>query len=1421
MAMNMRARRLAARWPAVAAVLAAVAWSACGAAEGPLRIVLPGTSDSRGLPHDDLTPLVVLHLRDRLAGVEGVRVVSDDRALPVLSSLASGAKGSLVPSFSACLPVDAIVRVSYAPGECVVEVHTAADKQVFRYPVTAKSSPSATVLAAAVDVAKAAGLGPEATRRLQEPVIAPDALFSVYHRCRVMWADWPMNPGEFRIKALEGFVPLYPTNLYLCARLVADTAVLLRSKSRGQEYAEPALRLARLSFPNLLGTTFEEHVFELAAQKSDGMEPDLLALAKGLVAGDTLESALDGLDDGGKDPMSLGVQLDAGAADRLGKASRAQRLGALRVLGVFKSKAAQDMVRKAAAGEKPDMRAAAARALGRADWGLDELKRLVGDPDAGVAFAAGYGLWKRGQADPRLIALARAGVAVPEQRSEAAEMLAALAEAGDAKLLREFEGAADAAIHRAAADALFRLGLVDPATNRRLMDDVEGPVVLAAIGNVQADAPAAVVDKLVELANDPAGSVASAAAQALTRFRPKAGPEQDRFDLNVEHPYIRAQIVARLARATDAASLALLEAACSNRNARARVRAIEGLLARAPDRGRVFLRAGLQDPSRWARLLLAARMATEAAAGDAAAIRAAMESEIDPAAVLYLQDALARAEGRPAPEPRPAARSVAARKGLTWMTGLDSDCTNSPFGGYYVLDVEVGPGWRDMYRSGKIFFGRATPVGNPGTIITDPSVQDRYWRALIGEVTDDKLPYLDGLVYGEETMSFGADALWASGWRLFCRDAGIEAERVAGKQENLSAPEKSAWHHWGLERCVDGFNELYDYTKLRLGKLRPGLQVATFLPGQGGISPADFRWKFDVGGIYDYKGCNRIAAYMLVRRIKTVWPERPVIWLSLGIGGYEMNPVSYTQKTPEGPMLYRSHRCYADSVSAWAAGADPGWFSTWIFVSPLNQGGRLSGVQIVCGDIFGNTNLLARAIAYSFAGVNKKIELKELKVPQAGQEESEEDAEVSRLLNEGQPTKAEEVAARLAADRVRMYDGFKFYGRHVYDCGRVFSDLPRVFDSYPALAVWPGISVWTVGGAYPQTPGFALLNRFDFLCDINKVVEKGPDRYRLIAVRDPGALRDETIAALTRWLKETPGLLYVSRNIAADNAAEASTAADHDGRLANDWPWESSVACAPVAKPPAAAALPLTGPGGDLTLKNGTVGSTFTCSDAKARALLSSGGKPVLVLWRDPAFKGAVLFDGVEQSSRDYLEFLAGTVNGLAKEGVGLALEGAMLQQVVRTNGVLGAASSSYFAAASTSVVYEGVDFLIGQRNPTVGPSRSGAIVAEEFTGRHVAAHAGVSVLADLPYASVKADGATLVVESPGLMRAGSKTGRVKATVNGAPLPAPATNASPWILYGTTDAAVELPIGKEGAGDTILYFRSRAPVTLSADTAQP
>ena len=613
---------------------------------------------------------------------------------------------------------------------------------------------------------------------------------------------------------------------------------------------------------------------------------------------------------------------------------------------------------------------------------------------------------------------------------------------------------------------------------------------------------------------------------------------------------------------------------------------------------------------------------------------------------------------------------------------------------------------------------------------------------------------------------------------------------------------------------------------LKYGKLRPGLQVCTFLPEQGlsaGPNPSDMRWKFDLGGIYHYKGCTRLAAYDLVRRYKTLWPERPILWMSLGIGGYEMNPVRRTQRVPTSPITSRGHRAYADTITAYLAGADTGFFSVWIFVDKNFRGSmhQLKGVQIVAEDLFPGSALLNKAISYSFRGAEKDYELAKetpdaeklaaAADPAADPDDLEEN-EVE-LVTEEDIAERKKIPMQVKADKERFNRGFLYYGKHVKDCVRLFNSLPRRNPKPKALAIRNGITVWSnPRSSSPLIPAQALLNEYDYLCDINKVSKLDLSRYRLVVSHDPGLLTDATIGSIIKWLKDYPGLLVVHRDLTSDNSREASTPDDLDGRLGKDWPWENDVQVN-VLDPKKQISFKKFQSGKTEITATGRVASQLKLSGERTETLFSSDGNAILALWRSPAFKGAVLFDAAEHASQDYLKALRTAITGLhQKHNIGLKLDKPILHQSLTTENLTAASATRYFRGVSERHVYPGIDLLTGVRNPSVGGGMSGAVIAENFTGKYIASHSGIAVLSEAPLLKVEKKGNDMIVQSKGLIRASCISGELQVVpVVGAEL-AEVKEPMGWIVSGKEEGIARVPVGKDG--ETLTFVRCERQVRL-------
>ena len=1398
-------------------------------AAAPVRVMLEPIpyAELGALASLNFRVIVAHYLRERLVECPELALVSDERGNAIWRELTTAARplppAQWFAAAHAVLPLDLLLTATATDDEVALVLHRRDGETVLRAATGGTPArPWRTVVREVMPrLAKELALAPASAAALTADRLPDPAGFAACYLAKSLSVSYPRNPGGERVQLLRPVLPVARTQPQLAAGILNGTYQLLTATRREQSFAASAMAMAPSVLPAVLGTPFEASALPLVALQPAAFEKDLLDLAKPL-SGDVFDAGGDDL--GGGD--DAGALVPGGGREKV-TVPVARRLGALRVLGATKSPAALALLTRAARNDDPQVREATAHALQHftEQAGVGLLQALVADKVKPVAFRAALSLRARNLAAPALAELARGFLNDPaaDRRRPAAAIVGAAATAADVPLLRPLADATDPAVRRAAVAALQRLAALTTEDVLRFADDPDDEVVLAALAGPLPAPADALIPRLRQLANDPLDAVAEAARQALTPLRPTETHARQRFDLEIEHPYLREQIVRALAAPANPDALADLTAAAANAHAHVRALALRLLGERFPAEAPTRWLAALADPHRWVRLHAAVLLAGAASPAAAERLRAAVTAERDPAIRLWLDDALARAEGRPPPAPPPAAHSVAGKRNLSWLCGVGLDSANSPFDAYYCLSLNVSDSWRAAHAAGKVLFARIEPVGNPGAIIVSNDWRDRFWLAIDGQLPAASLSVLDGVVYGEETMSMAPDALWADGWRLFCLDAGIDPVRIAGRREALTPPELGAWRSWAGERCVEGFNLLYQATKLRAGKLRPGLQVATFLPGDSGDLPAAARWQFDVGGVYDYKCDSRMSGYNLVRRYQTLWPERPIIWLSFGVGGYEMNPVKRTQKVPGGPIFWRNHRCYADSVTAWLAGADAGWFSIWIWVEKDFGGGmmNLRGVTTLPEDLLPDSPVLQRAIAYSFQGAAEDHADKPATAPTAKTPELSEEEDFGDLDQPAQAAaKAQAVGDQIAADKERFRLGYNFYRQYVYDCARVFADLPRQRYRAPALYVRPGTSVWTMPTTpHPLVPGEALLSRYDFLGNLNHVTDVGLAGYRLLVVRDPGALRDSTIAAVTEWLRKQPGVLYISRQLAADNAAEAATTADHDGKLDRDWPWEADVQIAPLAKPAALKALSLTGPAAPLAVAGGVVSSHFTVAGKDAATILSHDGAPCLVVWRRPGeFKGAVVFDGVESASKEYLVHLRALLQKLhADHGVGLPLDGPALVETLATPELSAAAATSYYRAAQEPRRYPGIDLLSGEADPEVGTGRAGAIVAPKLTGKWVAARPGLVAMGERPLEDVRDEDGGLGLKCAGLVRAAAGVNAVTVkTADGSPLPVITEDVPRWLVEGAGPGLVVWPLGPATAANprTITYFRTPARVLL-------
>ncbi|MBS3762816.1 MAG: HEAT repeat domain-containing protein [Planctomycetes bacterium] len=1387
----------------------------------PVRVALPSAQTVRHAGAEGVgTSVLALYLRDKLNPAPEVVVVSNRRSRAIYSELTSGIRtrpeDGLQKAFSEYVPVDFVIEFQNADGRLLLRFHSQAGVAEEDMPFADRPMLKAAVNAAEM-VADQLQLPDGVREHLMQPDPNTPHVFRACYFSRLIHSRWPRNSGESRLRLLVSPFSENRKNPRLCGRILSSTLLLLQQTNRDQDFAEKALDLSRVALGPALGTKWEENALSLVKKRPDFFLEDLVSMAAPLQG----EKNLLEMDDNGGLGLgpSAGPKMPGTTAGSGGKKVDAipGQTGALRVLAAVRPQKARPIAIAAAEHEKPRIRLAAAEALKHCKGAevQQTLKKLAEDKNVSVALGAIGGLERNEKNTQRLRKMARRVLAKDQQPDPVAvKSLAESAISQDIPLLTELSRQGNPGVRVPAQRALVRLQARRPERLLKMLDDPREKVVLALLNDFPEKASAKLLEKTKFLTDDPCGPVGRQARIALGPFRPDDTQQALLFDLETEHPYIRKRIIARLAQDESSWALEGLVKASKNRDPHVRAFALQKLTQQSPETVTVKLLSAARSPYRWLRLHAAALLAQQPAKNHINELKQLAENETDRATKRYFKDALARATGNPLP-PRPtAAHRVGEKNVETWLCGHGWDAASSPFTAYYNLNVNVGENWKRAWEAGKIQFGRVSAVGQPGMVALNRRWRDLFWLRIEDEIPPENLPYIDGIVFGEETMNLRTATIWEDGWRLFCREEGIQRAKIDGQIGNLSSSQKHLWRKWALERSIDGFNELYRYVHLRYGRLRPGIQVATFLPGQAlhgtGPTPADHRWKFDVGGIYHYKAGNRNSVYNMVRRYRTLWPERPVIWLSLGIGGYEMNAVRRTKKMPENLIDTRGRRAWADSVSAYAAGADPGWFSIWIFVKKdfdRRETGCMVGVPVLVEDIGRESPVLKKAINYAWRGAEKDY-APEVKTPDADTivDEPEEEETLLDLDAEKKEEEAarrkEEIAQKIKTGKQSFVRGFCIYQKYVYDCARILQGLPRMSPQPPVLAVRPGVSVWTRPRTpYPLVPGMAIPETYDFLCDVNKCGRLELKRYRLIVLRNPQNVSETARESLLRWLKTQKGILYINPGWFANTEG---------------WPWSEKLTCESAKKPKLKKHRLTTAVGTSVEVSQAKLRCSFKIKDGNMHPLLSNKDQHVVVLWQAAdEYQGCVIFDGLESASQEHPQFLRKIMNRLHRDHqTGLALKNPILHQVGRTGDITAAACTPYYRSVSDKKKYPGLDLLTGDVNPEVGGGRSAALTAPGWKGPHAASLNGFNVLCEKGLDDVRAVENGIAVTSEGLIRiASSKNKLTVKKSSGAPLKRLETDIE-WVLWGDEEAFMN--VEKPAESSTVIYVRSKDQVVCTA-----
>lgn len=1387
----------------------------------PLRIAFRGAGHSDlMLPDERIRIDLSMFLEDLLTREPMFRVVSEARTMSIYRLINSGAceygTDDIWKIYNRYYPVDVVCNY-YPIGRTRARMSTGWRCKGFTLAVgTAKGfvsrdfhvRDSFTLAKELVEMLiKACDIDAATAKRMRDFTEEKKLVFHALYNVPRRTGHYCDNTGETQMKAIMGDLSNTGGDVRVNARVVNAAyagmcdgrAIGLGSKDKRWTWTR-VVNMGLNALQIILGTEEEDWMKGFVSHRSTKAlcEKQLLPIAS-LLTQDAISRSMDNaLSEDSLLELDLDSESDKAAKDEKNAAKQdARARAALKGLAWAQSAKGFKVIMECSKQKEVLTRRTVARCLGFYTNKTEFAGTLAGysrDKDVLTALFACWSQLKTGLDSPNAAAVARkvldgkifdAGIYGFDACETALSVLADVGDDSDRARFTAYIDDPKISRRVQAVRGIFARTKTSDA-DLGLLDDTDHRVTVAGLHEIKGErllASVAYKNKLISYANDPCDAVADAARTPLAAVRPKGGAELVEFKMKLDNPLVRRRLIDECVARKDPA---LVIKACSNADAHIRAYALKALMKLDPDAAHREAMRLLADMHTFSRFYATFALAELARPGDLAVLEKAYAAEKNRAAKLYLADAVAKAAGKPKPPPQKSVNSIHETGwAISWQCGYNGvHADRELYDGYYTCGMprEPTPAMIKAHDERKAcIFPRPEPIGHPGLILVDAASADSYWTELDAELPDNIYPYVDGFVYGEESMSLGCWGIWSRAWRIFCEDAGIDPDRVRGDSKKLSANERLAYEDWGTRMCIRGFNELYDFTKDYWGKLRPGLAICTYITGSYGHTDAWKDFKFDIGGVYIYDGDHR-RMYECVRGMKSVWPDRPVQWLSfgninIGLGSSSYaKPVTWNTPMPTHPMSRRFEHCYVDSFAVWLAGADTGYFTNYgtagaeAVNGPSRGGGSLGGIP----SIYYGSPVLQKAAEAALSGGYEMFKDLEKKAKRASIDISdladEASGGIADLQIEEEGSKDDPIQKKVDAKIEEIKRGFLYMNRLTKNTTAIELGLPRR---------WPGHKDSFLLGVGSYSNIGMLLPRFDVFRTAKQATElPGLDHFKLAAVSGENRRMDEaTRLKWIKWLKEKPAVLIVRDGLFSKGVDWPYIDVTRmTGDLKTFWPWEKDIAVTNIVIKPARGGRP-----------------------RREKRYVPAAGAPVeivekdelgatRVVWKGAGFKGCVIFDFTK--GKESTESLRNLLKGVfAKNNIAFELNEHPGRLAGKTDNGLSVEILSW-ASYTTNTAPRGFELLTGAYNPTVTPRFNCAVTADDYVSPCIAIHGGVFVLShDNRLKVIEKLPNGVKVEVKGLVRVVTKTGE-PAKITGKALKEIKSDPNLWYIEGDNEEGI-------------------------------
>jgi len=512
----------------------------------------------------------------------------------------------------------------------------------------------------------------------------------------------------------------------------------------------------------------------------------------------------------------------------------------------------------------------------------------------------------------------------------------------------------------------------------------------------------------------------------------------------------------------------------------------------------------------------------------------------------------------------------------------------------------------------------------------------------------------------------------------------------------------------------------------------------------------DYTWRYDSSNIFGHYSIGATT-----RALRPGQPSCMVTWMGWLYPSMFGDAVFTDTVFPDGPWRARGYMGTKATLALYASGIEAGMFNA-VAYKPIADRGHDTGnresfpltpysaalEKVVHHDLMDADSKYWNGLKVQYEMDLMKTGPDDQAAPEAGEKAGSADADELKL-------KAKVKYDKARADAVdRLERGCAWLNLFDTDNTRAFSNLPRVDNSKPCstLLILPRGANWRNDGAYFSMPAIALAQGFDLAPTYDTVRLVDLNRYDTIMLLDSTeGVTSELVRKINRWLLEKPhGLLYVCGMPTAQTVLFPAVTCD---RIEEPFLWEKTVQAAALptveeadeSKGAKAGAqktvfprLSAFQPAGGKVTPDAETRLRFTYTGA-ITPLLTHDGTALLARWKAPeTVKSVVIFDGATEAGPVYTAALEQVVLALDKErGTTIARNSYWGHVSLENNAfTIDVATNGYLTLQNARPrQHHGVDIISGEIDPLVKHNES-ALILKDYVGPYAGGKGDWAVMA-------------------------------------------------------------------------------------------